>query len=175
MLRSISGSIVAGALLVGGLLPQAANAEFKVAFVDMQRALQSSEAGRDAQKQYETEVKKSQGKIDEKKSEFERLQKNYTKQKESLSDKAKQDKEEELMGVEKELKRSFQDTQDTLRRRNAQIVGELVEQLRKVVDQLGQEEGYTLILEKGGPALLYADTKIDITDEVIRKFNEMKK
>ena len=54
-------------------------------------------------------------------------------------------------------------------------VGELVEQLRKVVDQVGQDEGYTLILEKGGPALLYADSKIDITEDVIKRFNESRK
>ena len=171
MLWSISRGLLAYAMLA----PSVALAEFRVAFVDMQKALQGSEAGKEAQKQYESEVKKSQGKIDEKKTEFEKLQKNYTKQKESLSEKARQDKEEELMGVEKELKRNFQDTQETLRRRNGQIVGELVEQLRKVVDQVGQDEGYTLILEKGGPALLYADSKIDITEDVIKRFNESRK
>ncbi len=43
----------------------------------------------------------------------------------------------------------------------------------KVVEILGKELGYTLILEKS--LLFYHSESIDITDEVIRKFNEMHK
>ncbi len=148
-----------------------AQAEFRVAFVDMQRALQASEAGKEAQKKYDIEVKKSQSKIDEKKADFERLQKSYSKQKDSLNEKARGDREEELGSVEKELRRSFQDTKENLQRRNGQIVGELVNELRKVVEEVGQDEGYTLILEKGSPLLLYGDSKIEITEEVIKRFD----
>lgn len=175
MFRSSCGKLAGAALLLSVFSTATAQADYKIAYVDMQKALQGCDAGRSAQKQYEAEVKRSQSKIDEKKADYEKLQKSYSKQKDSLSEKARQDKEEELLTVEKELKRSFQDTQETLRRRNAQIVGELVEQLRKVVEQVGEDEGYTMILEKGAQSLLYADSKIDVTDEVVRRFNSSKR
>jgi len=149
-------------------------ADFKVAYVDMQKALASSSAGKDAQKKYEAEVKKLQAKLDDKKGEFEKLKSAYEKQKESLNDKAKQEKEEDLLSREKELKRTFQDSQEKLRRTNSQLVGELVEKLRKVVEEVGQAGGYTLILERGGQSVLFADSKIDITDSVVEKFDRLK-
>lgn len=165
-------------LLVSGIFlfvsAAAAAPDFKVGYVDMQRALASSVAGKDAQKKYEAEVKKLQAKLDDKKGEFEKLKSSYEKQKDSLNDKAKQEKEEELMSREKELKRTFQDSQEKLRRTNSQLVGELVEKLRKVVEDVGQAGGYTLILEKGGQAVLFADAKVDITDSVVEKFDRLK-
>lgn len=152
--------------------PAAAAPELRVGFVDLQRALASSEAGKDAQKKYEAEVKKLQARLDDKKNEFEKLRQAYQKQKDSLNDKARQDKEEELLAREKELKRTLQDSQDALRRKNAQLVGELVERLKKVVDTYGKSEGYTIILEKGGQAVLFADTSIDVTDDVVKKFDQ---
>ncbi len=157
--------------MVAFAAPAAAAPDMKVGFVDMQRALAATTAGKDAQKKYEAEVKKLQGKLDEKKGEFEKLRQAYQKQRDSLNEKAKQEKEEELLGREKELKRTFQDSQEALRRKNAQLVGELVEKMKKVVDEYGRAQGFTLILEKGGQGLLFADTKIDVTDDIVAKFD----
>jgi outer membrane protein len=149
--------------------------EMRIGYVDIQKALSSSSAGKTAQKKYEEEVKRLQGKLDEKKSDFEKLQQSYQKQKDSLNEKARRDKEEELLSREKELKRTFQDSQEALRRKNAQLVGELVEKLKKVVDEFGKDEGYTVILEKGSQSVLYADGKIDVTDSIVRKFDSATK
>jgi hypothetical protein len=41
-----------------------------------------------------------------------------------------------------------------------------------VINQVGKEKGYTLIFNKYAPGMLvYADDAIDITDEVLRRFN----
>ena len=176
MISSVgSRSFAALAILLGSMIfvssTVAATPDMKVGFVDIQKALASSDAGKDAQKRYDAEVKKLQAKLDDKKSEFEKLRQAYTKQKDSLNEKARAEKEEELMSREKELKRAFQDSQDSLRRKNAQLVGELVEKLRKIVDEYGKDEGFTLILEKGGQTVLFADAKIDVTDDIVKKFD----
>ena len=170
----IFGLSVVGALLVMITSAQVALAapEIKVGFVDLQKALASTDAGKEAQKKCEAEVKKLQGKLDEKKGDFEKLQGSYQKQKESLSDKARQEKEEELVSKEKDLKRNFQDAQEMLRRKNAQLVGELVEKMRKVVDEYGRSESFTMILERSGQGVLFADSSIDVTDSIVKKFNE---
>ena len=153
----------------------AAAPDFKIGYVDIQRALAASSAGKEAQKKYEEEVKRLQGKLDIKKNEFEKLQQSYQKQKDSLNAKARSDKEEELLSQEKELKRTYQDSQEALRRKNGQLVGELVEKLKKIVDEFGKTEGYTVILEKGAQSVLYADTRVDVTDSIVRKFDDATK
>ena len=143
----------------------------RVGFVDLEQALSASKAGASAQKQYETSVRSAQGKLDKKKKELERLQKEFVKQRESLSEDARLSKQEKLIGLEKDLKRSFQDSQEALQRQNAQLVGDLIKKIRKAVKEVGEEKGFTLILEKGDKAVLYADSAIDITGEVVKKFN----
>lgn len=159
------------------LTPHAALAadNLRVGIVDLKKALESSQAGKEAQKKYEVEVKKAQVKLDDKKGEFEKLQASFSKQKDSLNEKARTEKQEQLLTLEKDLKRSFADSQDQLRRKNAQLVGELVEKLRKVVDEFGKKQGYTVILEKGGQSVLFADSSVDITEDVVERFDEATK
>jgi outer membrane protein len=116
-------------------------------------------------------VKAAQSKLDTKKKKLETLQENFKKQSSSLSREAKVSKQEEIIALEKDLKRSFQDTQDQLRRKNAQVVRELLVKLRKVVNDVGDAQSFTVILEKGGDSVLYADNSIDITDTVVKRFD----
>lgn len=163
-------SLVLGVLAILGV-SQASAADFKIGIVDMQKALAESQIGKQAQKRYAGEVERAQSKLNEKKDEYKKLQTSLEKQKDSLNDKAKAEKAEELMSIEKDLRRSYQDSQEQLRRKNDQIVGELVVKLRKIVDEYGRSEGYTFILERGAQSVLYADSSNDITDEVVKRFD----
>lgn len=165
-------AVVIGALCFVGTA--SADSGLKIGYVDIQKALSSCSEGKDAQKKYEDEVGRLQEKLNAKKADFEKLQQNYHKQKSSLSDKARAEKEDELVSREKELKRTFQDSQETLRKRNSQLVGELMKKMRTVVEHYGKNNGYSLVLEKSSPMVLYADGSADITDEVIEKFDESK-
>jgi Skp family chaperone for outer membrane proteins len=44
-----------------------------------------------------------------------------------------------------------------------------VEQLYEVVNKYAQERRFTLVLEASSGALVYMDSAIDITDEVIKR------
>lgn len=149
-----------------------AEADVKIAVVDIQRALSESTAGAKAQKQYEKKVREAQEDLDEKKNAYEQKREKYSKKRDSLSEGARVEQEEELVGLERDLKRTFQDVQNDLRRRNAKVVGELVEKLRKVVDGVGKEGGYDVILERSSQAVLFANSSYDITDKVIKEFNK---
>ena len=149
--------------------------QLRIASVDMQKALVGSKSGGEAQKKYEEEVKKSQAQLDEKKKAFEAQRDEFEKQSASLNEKARAEREEKLRAAEKELRRDFADLQDKLRRTNGQLVGDLVKKIRGIVEKIGKDEGYTLVLEKGSPALLYADAAVDLTDRVIKEFDATSK
>jgi outer membrane protein len=146
--------------------------ELRVGFVDLQKALSSSSAGQEAQKKYDAQVSKAKTSVEDKKKELDGLKESYKKQSASLNDKARQAKEEEILNHEKDLKRSLQDSQEKLRKENMQLVSDLVKRIRAVVADVGKEEGFTMIFEKSSQSVLYADSSIDITESVIKKFNE---
>lgn len=156
-------------------LPLNALAEFKIAVVDLQQALAESSAGKKAQEEYQKDVSDAQNKIDSKKKEFERKRELLKSQKESLNEKALVAKGEELLSAERDLQRSFRDSQEMLRRKNATIVGQLMKQIKVVIDNIGKEQELSLILEKGSQALLFSEGAKDITEEVVKKFNESNK
>ncbi len=164
--------LVIAICLFGSILPAiAAPTELRIGYVDLQKALSTSKAGGEAQKEYEKEVKQMQAKLDQKKLEFEKEQGEFQKQKESLSGDAKTSREEKLINLEKSLKRTFEDSQETLRRKNGMLVSDLLKKMRKIVDKVGKDEGYTMILEKSSQSVLYADSSIDITDRVVKEFD----
>jgi outer membrane protein len=47
--------------------------------------------------------------------------------------------------------------------------------LQKVVQKLGADEGYTLILEKSQTSVLFASKSIDMTDLAIKAYDVQKK
>lgn len=149
----------------------AEQANFKIAYVDLQKALEMTKEGQKVQKQFKTEVDDEQKRIDKKKAEFEKLKENIEKQRLTLNESALRDKEEELLVMERELKRSFQDSQEKLRRKNASLVGDLVQKMRVLVEKLGTDEGYSFILEKNSPGIVYSDSSYDLTEKLVKKFD----
>ncbi len=145
--------------------------DIRLGVVDLQKVLSGSKTGTEAQKKYEQEVKQAQSQVDGKKKELQGLKDAYKKQSASLNAQAKQTKEEEIIRVEKDLKRNFQDSQEKLRRENQSLVGDLVKKVREIVARIGKEDGLTLILEKNSQSVLYADNATDITDRVIKQFD----
>lgn len=155
------------------ICPAPAAAEYKIGYVNMQRALEGSKQGSTAQRKYKAEVQRAQSKLNEKKQSFERLRQDFDKARGSLSDKARLEREESLRRAKTDVERNFQDSEDSLRRMNAKIVGELAKKMRKVIQGIGKRQGYTMILEKENPMLLYATDNIDLTDQVIQEFDRL--
>lgn len=159
-------------LIVVILYPSVLLAQVKIAVVDLQKAIASSSVGKKAQKDYEAEVKAAQSSLDKKKETFEEQKEAYENQKESLNEKAREEKEEKLLSTQRDLKRSFQDAQEKLRRKNSVIIEDLLKDLKTVVEQIAQNGDYTIVLDKGAQSVLYSSESIDITETVIEKFDK---
>ena len=71
--------------------------------------------------------------------------------------------------------RDFQDdykaSSDELQEKDKEMTGAIVRDLATVVRQIGEKNGYTMVMEKG--SLLWAAPSIDITDQVIRAYDAM--
>ncbi len=149
-----------------------ADSSLKLAYVDIQKALEQTKSGQKVQKEFKSEVDNEQKNIDRKKAEYESLKESLEKQRGSLNETTLREKEESLLTLERELKRSFQDSQEKLRRKNANLVGELVKKMRELIETIGKDQGYSMIIEKNSQAMIFADPSLDITDLVVKKFDD---
>jgi Skp family chaperone for outer membrane proteins len=51
----------------------------------------------------------------------------------------------------------------------------ILQGIQKVITKIGEEEGYTLVLEKNENIVLFSSKAIDFTDRVIKAFDAQKK
>lgn len=153
------------------LLALPALAETKIGYVDLQKALNLSKAGAKAKsditalvKKYEAEFKEKQDGLLKKKGELE-------KQGALLSDSAKAEKERDYQKEVKELQRFQKDVKDELQQKDAEHTRRILNELLGVLQKMGKDGGYSMILEKNEGAVIYAAESVDLTDELIEKYD----
>jgi outer membrane protein len=162
-------------LLIAGTIPKASAAEtFKVGIVDLLKALNESEAGKRAKADLESLIKSKRTSIEEKGRHIEKLRADFEKQAAIISPSAKKAKEEELERLIRDYQRVLADSEAEIKKKEGELTGEILKDLREMINKIAEEEGYTLILEHAEGLVLYANKSLDLTDKVIKRYNETK-
>jgi outer membrane protein len=147
-------------------------AEAKIGYVDLQRALNQSDAGQAAKQQIGKTVEEYEGRVEQRQRELQKLKEELEKQALVLADEARAARERDYQQKVRDYQRFTQDIQEELQRKDAQFTQRILRDLIQVIDEVGKKEGYTLVLEKTESSILYASEKIDMTDQVIKAYNE---
>jgi outer membrane protein len=92
-----------------------------------------------------------------------------------LTPDARATKEREFQNKSREFQRWGEDTQNELNQKRQEMERNISTALIKVIQKIGADEGYTLILEKNENIVLFASKTIDITDRAIKAFDAQKK
>ncbi len=150
-------------------------AEMKVGIVDLMKVLNESDSGKKAKSDLEALIKSKQSVLDEKGKEIEKLKADLEKQSSVLSADAKKSKEENLEKLMREYQRLVADSQNEVKKRERELTGDILKEIRVIVDKMGEESGYTIILENADGLGLYSKKDINLTDAVIKKYNESSK
>jgi len=156
------------------LLATPAFAEFKVAVVDLQKALNLSKAGIAAKEQMGEKVKKFETELKSKQESLLKQKAELEKQAVLLSDDAKAKKEREYQQDIKELQRFQKDIKEELQQRDADHTKRILNELFEVLQKLGKDGGYTLVLEKSQGGVVFSDTAIDLTEQLIKAYDAKK-
>lgn len=169
MKRVISMFILSLALGLPAL--PAAAADFKIGIVDLQRALNESGAGRKAKDSFKGEFEKMQDGLKREKESLDRIKDDLDKKSTVLSDDQKKTKMEDFERRRRDLRRKLEDSDAELRKKDQELTGSILKDLAVVIQEIGEREGYTVILENSSSSVLYGSKSIDITDSVIKAFD----
>lgn len=159
------------ALMAVALLAAPAFAEVKVAYVDLQKALNMSQAGASAKEEISAQVKEYEAEFKNKQDQLMQMKNELEKQGALLSEAARSEKEREYQQQLKDLQRFQKDVQEELQQKDSAHTKRILNELYEILQQLGEEGGYTLILEKNEGAVIYADASIDLTDALIEAYD----
>lgn len=145
----------------------------KIGFIDVQRAISESQAGKRAKDRFQAQVKKAEADLLKEKQELERLKSDFDKKGPLLKDDERRNLEADLQRRYVNYQRSMADYQQDLRQKEGEMTGDILRELEKIVNEVGKAEKFTLILERS--QILYSDQGIDITNKVIEVYNNRTK
>ena len=143
-----------------------------IAYVDIQKALNLCEAGKEAKKQMTLEVERMRKNFSGKQKELEKLKEDLEKRGAVLSEAARKEKERDYQAKVRDLQRMEGDYRDELQRKDRELTESILKKLEVIVKKLGEERKYTLILERNQGGIIYISTGLDLTDEVIQIFDQ---
>jgi len=158
--------LVGGLLVVGPSLaaaqqpaPAAGSASsVRIAYIDVQRVLARSSAGVAAREQLEREKGGMQKEMDGKRP--------------LMTADARREKQETFERKRRDAARMMDDYQKELEKKEQILLQKVLQELSGIIEKVGKDKGFYMIVEKRGASVLYASPDADLTDEVINAYNQ---
>jgi outer membrane protein len=170
MNRYLMGLVVSVLILfVAGALPAQ---EAKVVYIDSQRILYESAAGKEAYKQLSTMKDQKEGEIQKRQGKLKGLSDSIQAKSATMSASAKDELEAQYERELKDYNRYVKDAQDELRQKESALMKPWGKELDDIIKDYGEKHAIDLILDKANPVIIFSSKKIDITDEIMSIFNK---
>jgi len=160
-----------GVMLLAQLCAGIAHADIKLAYIDIQRALNECRNGKAAKAQFRTRVEHLEGQLQSEQTEVQNLKDELEKKGPLMQPDQRQNVEDDYSRKLRQFQDDYKNSRDELQEKDNEMTSEIVRDIATVVRQIGIKNGYTAVLEKG--SLLWAAANIDITDQVIRAYDAM--
>ncbi|MGO9377702.1 MAG: OmpH family outer membrane protein [Dissulfurispiraceae bacterium] len=152
----------------------AAEMTVKIGLVDLNRAVNESAQGKKAKSELEAVIKQKQEALDEKGRALDKLKSDIDKQGSAMAAEAQKSKENDLERLTREYQRALAESQNEVRKKETELTGQIVKDLRETIKVVALEEKYDLIVDNNPALVFFADKGFDITDKVIKKFDQSK-
>lgn len=160
----------AGLLVAGAVSVEAQGSKSsKIGYVDLQRTLNETSAGKKARKKLESDKKRKQKELDKDQKKLQKFAAELDKQRVVLKPDVLRQRERELQEKYVKLQETYLKLQQDLAKMEAKLVSDIFRKASPVIKEIAKNKGYKMILEKNESAVLWADPALDITSEVNKK------
>ena len=165
----LSSFVGACALVLG--VPALASAQGqKFAYVNSAAILQSAPGRTEAEAQFEKDMTSMRAAVQKLSDSLNTLQEGYAKEEVSLSPAAKEARLKTLREKQADYQERVQKMQEQAQAREAELMQPIMDNVRKVLDDMRAEGGFAFIFDvAAGSLIVSADKNLDITDRVVSK------
>ena len=146
----------------------------KMGVVDLEQALSSTEEGKAAREEMGRKQREAESTVQPLVDRFNTMKEEIKSKKFVLSDESLFQKQLDLAELQNQIQTKLKELEGGLKVHEERLYGPLRAKMVEIVTQIGKDQGFTVILARGSPGLLYAREAIDITDLVIQNFNSKK-
>jgi outer membrane protein len=174
-MQSFKIGIVVSSFLLFLASPSVGAEAMKIGVVDFQEILQKSSAGKSAQSEIEKEGKQMEEDLKKKKEDIDALNKKLERESLVLSREKREEREREIKIKVMDLKALQKKYMSDFKAHEGKLLKRIRDDVLQIVQSIGKKEGYTLIVEKRESGVLYVPDPVDLTEEVIRRYDARKR
>ena len=149
----------------------AARAEIKLGYVDFQRAIKEVEEGKATGALLKRDADEKQKQLNGRMEELKRLQEDLQKQAQILTPEARAAKAAEVERKTMETQEIYMKLQQELSQKERDAMRPLADKMTAVAREIAEADGFTMIFDRDSAGLVFAPASLDLTNELIRKFN----
>jgi outer membrane protein len=163
-------------LLAAGMLACAGAADaqdsLRIAVVDIDQAVNATDQGKQARDELAKKRKAAEAQLKPMMEKGKALSEEIQSKRFVLSEEALYQKQLDLAELQNDARARMAELEGQYKVDSERLVGPLRQKLIEIINEIGKSEGFTLILERNTPGLLYSREALDITDLVIKRFDK---
>jgi outer membrane protein len=139
----------------------------KIGYVDLRRALLESDAGKKAEEEFKRHADKVQSKLKKQKDEIDNLKDRLEKKSPGMTQAERAKLGEDFRKKTRDFESKVRDAQADLQKKEKELTGGIFRDLKAIIVQYGQEQGYTVILG----TVVYGAKNADVTEAIVQRYN----
>ncbi|MCI4445437.1 MAG: OmpH family outer membrane protein [Candidatus Aminicenantes bacterium] len=147
----------------------------RVAIINSQKAFDQSAEGKKAVAILQEKEDQIKAELKKRNEEIQTLKDKLTGQKLTLSQEALNQLQQEIDRQEAARKKYEQDSSQEFEQFKSQLIKKIRDEMLAIVDDLVKERGYDLVFDLSTSGLVHYNPALDITDEVIKRYDASKK
>jgi outer membrane protein len=166
---------IAAALVLSAAGASAQTAALKLGYINSRDILQAAPGRAEAEAQFQKELQGYQSQIQRMGDSLQTMVAEYTKVQNTLSPTAKETREKNIRAKQEEYQGRQTKLQEQMQSREQELVQPVIDQVKKVIDDMRTEGQYTMIFDvaageaQGVSFIVSYDKNLDLTQQVIAR------
>jgi len=148
------------------------DAPVKIGVVDIDQAISSTDEGKAAREEFARKQREAQAKIQPMLDRYKALEEELKAKKFVLSDEALFQKQLDMVEMRNQIQNKMKEIEAQMQVDQKRLEGPLIAKLGEIIEELGKSQGFTMIIRRGTPGVLYTREALDVTDLVIQRYNQ---
>lgn len=147
-------------------------ANFKAGYIDMQKAIQSTSAGKKARKDLEKEFEKKKSGLQAKEANLKKKMEAFEKKKMVLSEKKRAEQQRDLQQQMLKFREELQKSRLSMQQKEIEVTKPILKKMQTIIGDVAKSKGLSMVFERNQDSVMWANTNLDITDAVVKKYNK---
>ena len=140
--------------------------------LDIQKVITTIKEGKNVQKTLEKSFNDKKAILKKDEDKIKKAQEDYKKQSMVLAEAARMNKEREMQEAMMGLQNKTMEFQKEIQKMEQDMKKPILEKLRPIIDEVSKTAKVAMTFELSAAPIVYAENKIEITDDVIKAYDK---